>query len=56
LRLELRSLIAAVPNRPALPEQAGMQRDEEAEEEFIRALDGGLQVVGGGNNGAAKAA
>jgi len=57
LRLELRSLIAAVPNRPAvLPEQADMQRDEEAEEEFIKALDGRLKVVGGSNNHAAKAA
>lgn len=57
LRLELRSLIAAVANRSAvLPEQADMQRDQEAEEEFIRALDGRLQVVGGGNQRAAKAA
>ena len=56
LRLELRSLIAALPGRPALPEQAGMQRDEEADEEFIKALDGRLQVVGGSNNRAAKAA
>jgi len=56
LRLELRSLIAALPGRPALPELADTQRDEEAEEEFIKALDGRLQVVGGSNNGAAKAA
>jgi len=46
LRLELRSLIAAVSNRPAvLPEQADMQRDEEAEEKFIKALDGRLQLA-----------
>ena len=53
LRLELRSLIAVASGRPALPEQADMQRDEEAEEEFIKALDGRLQLA---RRGKAKAA
>ena len=53
LRLELRGLIAALPGRPALPEQADMRRDEEAEEEFIKALDGRLQLA---RRGKAKAA
>ena len=54
LRLELRNLIAALPGRPALlPEQADLQRDEEAEEEFIKALDGRLQLA---RRGKAKAA
>ena len=39
LRTELRNLIAALPGHPALLGQADMQRDEEAEEEFIKALD-----------------
>ena len=53
LRLELRSLIAALPGRPALPEQPGMRRDQEAEEEFIKALDRRLHVA---RRGKAKAA
>jgi len=53
LRLELRSLIAVASGRPALPEQADMQRDEEAEEEFIKALDGRLRLA---RRGKAKAA
>ena len=55
LRLELRSLSAVLPNRPSLSEQAHIERDEKAEEQFIRALDGRLQVARRGN-GAAKAA
>ena len=45
LRSELRSLIAGLPGRPAQPEPAGARRDEEAEEEFIKALDGRLQIA-----------
>jgi hypothetical protein len=57
LRSELRGLIAAVPNALSMrPEQADMQRDEEAEEGFIHALDGRLEVAGGSNNGWVKAA
>jgi hypothetical protein len=56
LRSDLRSLIAAVPNgRSVVPERADVQRDEEAEEEFIKALDGRLPLVGG-SNGSVKAA
>ncbi len=54
LRLELRGLIAAVSNRPAmLPEPADMRRDQAAEEEFIKALDGRLHLA---RRGQAKAA
>jgi len=55
LRLELRSLIAALPGRPAMPERAEMRRDEAAEEEFIKAIDGRPPAARRGK-GAAKAA
>jgi len=54
LRLELRSLITE--KRADSPQEADVQRDEEAEEDFIRALDGRVQAAGAGNNLVAKAA
>ena len=54
LRRELSSLIAALPERAATDEQVDL-RDEEAEEDFIRALDGRLQAVST-NGHVAKAA
>jgi hypothetical protein len=45
LRLELRSLITALPEHDATSEQTDTQRDTEVEEEFIRTLDGRLQLA-----------
>jgi len=45
MRLELRSLIAALPGRDALADGAALERDDAFEEEFIRALDGRLQLA-----------
>ena len=56
LRQELRDLIAALPGRSALAEQAGTERNEAQEgEESMNALDGGRGQFDAAN-GAVKTA
>jgi hypothetical protein len=56
LRRELRTVIASLPERSVASEQVDAERDYEAEEDFIKALDQRLQAVGVSKNHVAKAA
>ena len=53
LRRELRSVVA---ERSVASEQVAAERDYQAEEDFIKALDGRLHAVTNGNNHVSKAA